>query len=83
MVISPRKTLRTTPMKKPRGILVTIINYDTYQTPGNYEKTSEETNEETNEETRSLYPLTRIIRMKRILKTTSTKSTKSTISTET
>jgi hypothetical protein len=42
-----RKTQRITTTKKPRGILVTIINYDTYQTLGNYEKTSEETNEET------------------------------------
>jgi hypothetical protein len=34
-------------MKKPRGILVTIINYDIYQTLGNYDKTNEKTSEET------------------------------------
>ena len=42
-----RKTQRITTMKKPRGILVTIINYDIYQTLGNYDKTNEKTSEET------------------------------------
>jgi hypothetical protein len=34
-------------MKKPRGVLITILNYDTYQALDNYEKTNEKTNEET------------------------------------
>ena len=43
-----RDTQRITTMKKPRGILVTIINYDTYQTLDNYEKTNEKPSEKTN-----------------------------------
>ena len=42
-----RDTQRITTTKKPRGILVTIINYDVYQTLDSYEKTSENTSEET------------------------------------
>ncbi len=42
-----RSTLRITTMKKPRGVLITILNYDTYQALDNYEKTNEKTNEET------------------------------------
>lgn len=33
-------------MKKPRGNLITILNYDYYQNPKNYERTDEETNSE-------------------------------------
>ena len=42
-----RDTQRITTTKKPRGILVTIINYDVYQALDSYEKTSENTSEET------------------------------------
>ncbi len=42
-----RSTLRITTMKKPRGVLITILNYDTYQALDNYEKTNEKTNEKT------------------------------------
>ncbi|MHC4454500.1 MAG: hypothetical protein ACYSWS_07360, partial [Planctomycetota bacterium] len=31
--------------KKPRGLLITILNYDAYQNLSNYENTSENTNE--------------------------------------
>ncbi|MBT3756272.1 MAG: hypothetical protein HOD64_12900 [Candidatus Cloacimonetes bacterium] len=37
-------------MKKPRGCLITVLNYDKYQTPVNYEATSEATNETTNKQ---------------------------------
>ncbi len=43
-----RDSLMVTTVKKPRGLLVTIINYDVYQTLDNYEKTNEKTSEETN-----------------------------------
>ncbi len=42
-----RDTQRITTVKKPRGILVTILNYDVYQSFESYEKTTEEANEET------------------------------------
>ncbi|ODS33188.1 MAG: hypothetical protein SCARUB_01666 [Candidatus Scalindua rubra] len=40
-----RSTLMVTTMKKPRGLLITINNYDSYQVLGNYENTSEHSNE--------------------------------------
>lgn len=42
-----RSTQRITTMKKPRGILITIVNYDVYQNLKSYEKTNEETNVKT------------------------------------
>ncbi|MCP4371026.1 MAG: hypothetical protein GY797_23370 [Deltaproteobacteria bacterium] len=44
-----RDTQRISTMKKPRGILITILNYNAYQTLENYEKTDEKTDEETND----------------------------------
>jgi len=38
---------------EPRGNLITVVNYDHYQDPVNYERTSEQTNEETNSEPRA------------------------------
>ena len=38
---------------KPRGNLITILNYDFYQDPKNYEQTSEQTNERTKSEPRA------------------------------
>ncbi len=40
-----RHTLRITTMKQPRGILITIVNYDKYQDLKNYESSNEATNE--------------------------------------
>ncbi len=42
-----RSTLRITTLKKPRGILVTIANYNTYQDLKSYEKTNGKPNEKT------------------------------------
>tara|TARA_Y100000294_G_C8556915_1_gene337531 strand:+ start:832 stop:1482 length:651 start_codon:yes stop_codon:yes gene_type:complete len=42
-----REAGRITTTKKPRGILITILNYDDYQNLTNYEKTNEKTNEKT------------------------------------
>lgn len=42
-----RKAGMINTMKKPRGILVTLINYSPYQALNNYEKTNEKTNEKT------------------------------------
>ncbi len=48
------KFLRNTQMidttKEPRGILITVLNYDKYQTLKNYERTNEGTNERTSNE---------------------------------
>ncbi len=41
-----RDTNRITTAKKPRGILITVINYDKYQNLTNYERTKEHTNED-------------------------------------
>lgn len=46
-----RDELMITSVKKPRGVLVSICNYDTYQVLDNYEKTTEHTNEDTSERT--------------------------------
>jgi hypothetical protein len=43
-----RSTLMVTPVKKPRGLLITITNYDSYQDLSNYENSSEDSNEKTN-----------------------------------
>ncbi len=42
-----RSTLMVTTVKNPRGILITITNYDSYQDLSNYENPSEKTSEET------------------------------------
>jgi len=42
-----RKLLMVATTKKPRGMVVTICNYNSYQTLNNYERTTEETTEET------------------------------------
>jgi len=47
-----RNTLMVTTLKKPRGLLITITNYDVYQNLSNYEKTSEDTNENTTKKLR-------------------------------
>ena len=36
-----RRSLMVTTVKKPRGLLITITNYDSYQTLGNYGKSNE------------------------------------------
>lgn len=46
-----RESQRITTRKEPRGILITITNYDYYQDPKNYEKDKEGTTEGTNEST--------------------------------
>lgn len=40
------KSLMITTMKQPRGVLITILNYDYFQSPENYETTNETTNEQ-------------------------------------
>lgn len=45
-----RDALMIASTKEPGGVLITILNYDKYQDPKNYEITSERTNERTNEE---------------------------------
>lgn len=47
-----RSSLMVTTLKKPRGLLITITNYDSYQNLSNYEKPSEDTNEETTKKPR-------------------------------
>ena len=42
-----RKFLMVTTVKKPRGLLITITNYDSYQNLSNYENPSEDSNENT------------------------------------
>ena len=42
------KQLMITVMKQPRGNIITILNYDFFQNPKNYEATNEATNETTN-----------------------------------
>lgn len=42
------KQLMITVMKQPRGNIITILNYDFFQNPKNYETTSETTSETTN-----------------------------------
>jgi len=42
-----RDSQRITTMKKPRGFLVTVLNYSKYQNLKNYEKTDEGTHERT------------------------------------
>jgi len=37
-------------MKEPRGMVITILNYDYFQDPTNYERTDERTDERTNDE---------------------------------
>jgi hypothetical protein len=46
-----RKKGMITTKKKPGGVIITICNYDYYQTPQNYEKTNENTIEKTKERT--------------------------------
>jgi len=46
------KELMITTTKKPRGVLITISNYDYFQNPENYEGTNEGTNEGTTKEPR-------------------------------
>ena len=41
-----KKELMITTTKKPRGVLITICNYDFYQNPKNYERTNERTTNE-------------------------------------
>jgi hypothetical protein len=38
-----RETGRITTKKEPRGVLITLLNYDQYQVSANYERTSEKT----------------------------------------
>lgn len=45
-----RKELMIDTMKEPRGVLITVLNYDHFQNPKNYERTNDGTNERTNEE---------------------------------
>jgi hypothetical protein len=40
-----RSSLMVTTAKKPRGLLITITNYDSYQNLSNYEKSSEDSSE--------------------------------------
>lgn len=42
-----RSSLMIVSMKQPRWVLITILNYDKYQTLSNYESTNESTNEST------------------------------------
>jgi uncharacterized phage protein (TIGR02220 family) len=42
-----KKALMITTKKALGGVLITVINYDTYQNPKNYESTNENTNEST------------------------------------
>ncbi|KKL03821.1 hypothetical protein LCGC14_2622300 [marine sediment metagenome] len=44
------KELMITKEKKPRGVLITVCNYDYYQDPKNYERTNKKTNERTTKE---------------------------------
>jgi len=44
------KELMITTMKEPRGVLITVCNYDHFQNPKNYERTNEGANERTNDE---------------------------------
>ena len=46
------KELMITKEKKPRGVLITVCNYDYYQDPKNYERTNKKTNERTTKEPR-------------------------------
>ena len=46
------KELMISTMKEPRGVLITIHNYDYFQNPKNYEGTNEGTNEGTKKEPR-------------------------------
>ena len=48
-----RDTGRITTMKKPRGILINVLNYSKYQDLNNYEKTTEKTDEQTSCKLRS------------------------------
>lgn len=45
-----RESLMIDTMKEPGGVLITVLNYDKYQNPKNYERTDERTDERTIEE---------------------------------
>jgi uncharacterized phage protein (TIGR02220 family) len=52
-----RENRMITTSKELGGVLITIINYDEYQNPKNYERTDEEPNERTNEEPMKNHPI--------------------------
>ena len=52
-----REHLMITSSKELGGVLITILNYDYYQNPKNYERTNEVTDERTNEEPMKNHPI--------------------------
>jgi len=52
-----REHLMIATSKELGGVLITILNYNHYQNPKNYERTKERTNERTNEEPMKNHPL--------------------------
>jgi hypothetical protein len=44
-------------MKEPRGVMITVLNYEFYQSPKNYERTTSATTKEPTKEPRATHPL--------------------------
>lgn len=55
-----REHLMIVSTKELGGVLITIVNYDKYQNPKNYERTSERTDERTNGEPMANHPIPHI-----------------------